>query len=226
MGRHDGDELVPEVVRAETLDTDFLPLQVTDGLDRLVREQLEAPGMHAGHHRERQVGIHRTDEICRVHHREIRLTSRDLVEQDGTTFQFDIADVGEAFRPQKLVGQILRRKTNAAELADPDRGRFRRRLVGEHATAAKHACGAGCGDGGEKIAARLSDLHRYPLKSASISNRVAHERLEHRRHGSANLKASIRLSVGMMARSTGQGKRPRPGVGPRLPLPSSPWHVR
>jgi hypothetical protein len=110
-------------------------------LDRLVREQLEAPGMHAGHHRERQAGIHRTDETCRVHHGEIRLTTRDLVEQDGATFRFDIAHVGEAFRPQKLVGQVLRRKTNAAELADPDRGRFRRRLVGERAPKVKQSSG-------------------------------------------------------------------------------------
>ena len=42
---------------AERLDADALALQVADGADGLVREQLVAAGMHAGQRRDRLAGV-------------------------------------------------------------------------------------------------------------------------------------------------------------------------
>ena len=45
-------------------DADPLALQVADGLDRLMREQLVAPGMHARQRRDRLAGVDLVGDPC------------------------------------------------------------------------------------------------------------------------------------------------------------------
>ena len=54
----------------------LLALQVADGADGLVREQLEAAGMHARQHRDRLAGIEPTDDRRREKDAEIELAVR------------------------------------------------------------------------------------------------------------------------------------------------------
>ena len=100
--------------RAEILDADPLALQVADGPDRLVREQLVAADMHARQHRDRLAGIQMRDEpmpaSCRSKSTSPRATaSRRVVRH--------VADVGEAFRPQQILGDVQRRDADAADHA-------------------------------------------------------------------------------------------------------------
>ena len=62
--RHD--RHVAVFARAQDIDADLLALQVADGADGLVREQLEASGMHARQRRDRHAGIQAEDDRFRA----------------------------------------------------------------------------------------------------------------------------------------------------------------
>ena len=82
---------------------------------------------------------------------EVDLAARDLARLLGPGLGRHVADVGEALGAQQVLGEVLRRDADARDLAQADRGRLRRRLVGERAAAAKHARGAGGRQPGEEI---------------------------------------------------------------------------
>ena len=111
------------------LDADPLALQVADGADRLVREQLVAAGMHARQRRDRHAGIQATDERCREVEAEVDLAACRPSARREAACDGHIADIGEAFRAQQVLGDVPRaRRRCSASTAQPDRGRFRRRL--------------------------------------------------------------------------------------------------
>ena len=70
-----------------------------------------------------------------------------------------VADVGEAFRPQQLPGDILRRNANTGNSCEPDDGRFRRRFLGKRIRCADESCGAGRRQRGQKAASILHHVH-------------------------------------------------------------------
>ena len=129
----------------------------------------------------------------------------------------DVADIGEPFRAQQILGDVRRREADvrvwrpAGAWSSP--AAPRRRAM---CRAPKDARGAGRGQGGEKIAARLHDMHaKSPLRSpASISNRVASASGLITGATAARIKALFGCHCGMMARSTGRGKR----LGPTFTL--------
>ena len=86
--------------------------------------------MHTGHCRDRFAGIHGYDERSRKNHTEIQLAATDLLHVGAARFRFHIADIGKALRAQQLLCNVLRRDTDATDLTQADRSRFRRPLVG------------------------------------------------------------------------------------------------
>jgi hypothetical protein len=130
-------------------DADPLALQVADGLDGLVREQLVAARMYARERRDRFAGIHLIGDPCRGLEVEVDVAPRDRIDRQVR----HVADVCEPFGPQQVLGDVHRRDADVGVPVQPDRGRLRRSLVGERRAAAKRGCGGGCGEGGEKIAA-------------------------------------------------------------------------
>ena len=113
---------------------------------RSLREQLEAAGMHAGQHRDRLARVDRDQERRREVHAEIDLAARrSSAAFVDARLHAHIADIGEAFGAQQLLGDVLRREADAGSLGDPDRGRFRRPLVGERCRGRQARRGAGHG---------------------------------------------------------------------------------
>ena len=91
-------------------------------------------------------------------------------------------------------------------------------------SARQDACGAGCGQGGEKIAARLHDMHaKSPARSpASISNRVASASGLIAGATAARTESVIRLSLRHYGTVRSAGKAPWASVSPAAAPPSSP----
>jgi hypothetical protein len=54
-----------------------------------------------------------------------------------------VADIGEAFGAQQIVGDVARRKADARVPGEPDGGDFRRAFIGERTPAAEHTGGYG-----------------------------------------------------------------------------------
>jgi hypothetical protein len=118
--------------------------------------------MHTRQRRDRHSGIDVRHDPGGSVPGEVNFATCDTIET-CVTWCRDVADIGEAFRPQQLLGHKLRGKADAGLLHNPEGGHFRRALDGERCTAAKDARGAGRRQAGQEIAARLSDLHRMPL---------------------------------------------------------------
>ena len=128
------------VTAAEILDADLLALEVADGADRLVREQLEAAGMQSGERRDRLAGSQLRDDPRRGIVFEIDLSSCHRVERHVR----GAADLGETFRAQQCIGEQYGCGADARIPGQPDRGHFRRPLVGERRPSTNDPCGAGC----------------------------------------------------------------------------------
>ena len=88
-------------------DADPLALQFADGSDGLMREQLVAAGMHARQRGNRLAGIHRETThaaICKA----------KSISPLSTSLDIQIADVGEPFRAQQLLGDLSRREADGS----------------------------------------------------------------------------------------------------------------
>jgi hypothetical protein len=66
---------------AELIDAKFLALQVADGPDRLVRKQLEAPGMDTRYRQDRLARIQVGDDPCCGVEVEVDFPACDRVER-------------------------------------------------------------------------------------------------------------------------------------------------
>jgi hypothetical protein len=115
--------------------------------------------MHTCYDLDRLAGVDRDHERRGKVQAEIHLAARDAGSIISARLQRHIADIGEAFGAQELLGGVLRRQTQAAEPAEADRGGFGRSFDGERFPGAEDTRGAGRGQGGEKIPARLHDMH-------------------------------------------------------------------
>ncbi len=73
-----------------------------------MREQLVAAGMHARQRRDRLAGIHPRDDPCRGLQGEVDLAAFDSRRHP------EIADVGEPFRAQQLLGDLSRREADGS----------------------------------------------------------------------------------------------------------------
>jgi hypothetical protein len=114
--------------RAERLgDADPLALQVADGADGLVREQLVAADMHPRQGRDRLAGIHVGDDPGRGLEVEINFAAGDRVAVGYR----HVADVGEPFRTQQGIGDVARRDADRGDTGQAEGGHLRRRLVRE-----------------------------------------------------------------------------------------------
>ena len=140
LRRHERKIQVP--TRAEARNANSLALQVADGSDGLVREHLMAPGMHARQRRERLAGIQLRGDPCSELKVEV-----DFAAPDRRRRRRYMADIGEPFRAQQILGDVHGREADRTVTGQPDRGGFRRPLVGERCPGAKHARGAGRGQG-------------------------------------------------------------------------------
>jgi hypothetical protein len=97
-----------------------------------VRKQHIASDVHAGHHRDRCAGIDGHDGRRRIGHCKIQVFARQRVHLDArrcVRWRRDILEIGEAFRAQQFVGDILRRVADERALAQTKRGRFRQSLL-------------------------------------------------------------------------------------------------
>jgi hypothetical protein len=115
--------------------------------------------VRAGDNGERLASIQRYGERRREGQTEIQLAARDHLSVAAAPPRFQVAEVSEAFRAQQLLCEVLRRGTDATELAEADRARLRRPLVGERSPGAQDTCGAGCRQAGQEITAILHELH-------------------------------------------------------------------
>jgi hypothetical protein len=108
-----------------------------------VREQPEAAGVHTGQHRDRDAGIEPADSPGREPESKIDLMTFECLRIRRTILYANIADIGETFRAEQFLrdqnGRIARpvvsdtvdpTRRRVLE-AEPDRGHFRRRLVGK-----------------------------------------------------------------------------------------------
>jgi hypothetical protein len=95
--------------------------------------------MHARERRDRLAGIQMGDDPCGGVELEIDVAPRDSVERRV----WCAADVGEPFRAQQGLGDLPGRDADGDIMAEPDRGRLRRPLVGERRPSTEKAGGAG-----------------------------------------------------------------------------------
>jgi hypothetical protein len=65
------------LARTQVVDADPLALQVADGANRVVCEQLEAAGVHARERGKRHAGVEPEDDRSRVREHEIELSVRE-----------------------------------------------------------------------------------------------------------------------------------------------------
>ena len=106
LRRHDREQQVRP--RAQPVDAKLLALQIANGLDGLVREQLVAPGMHARERRDRLAGIQMSDYPCGGVELEVDFTACDGVERCVRR----TADFSEPFRAQQVVSDEPRREAD------------------------------------------------------------------------------------------------------------------
>ena len=83
-----------------------------------MREQLEAAGMHTRQHRDRHAGIEATNGPWREHQTKVDLAALERLRKRRTVLYEDIADVGEAFRAQQVLGDVKGRDAERV-LGDP-----------------------------------------------------------------------------------------------------------
>ena len=119
----------------------LLALQVADGSDGLVREQLVAAGVHPRQRGDRLAGIHPRDHPCRG------LKPKSISPRataSATVPMRQIADISEPFGAQQLLSDVLAgRQADLDSSVQPERRRLRRPLVGERSPGAEDARGAG-----------------------------------------------------------------------------------
>ena len=171
--------------------------------------------MHACQRCDGIAGIQVRGDPCRGQEIEVDHAATDGV-LGRVLWRRHVADVGEALRAEQVAGDVERRKADGGIMGQSDRGRFRRPLVGERPPRAQDASGAGRGQGGEKIAARLHDMHaKSPVRSpASISNRVASASGLTAGATAARIESVIRLSLQQHAMFSGLRKaRDCPRIG-------------
>jgi hypothetical protein len=104
MSRHD--RHIDMFARAQRIDADLLALQVADGANGFVREQLEASGMHTRQCRDRHASIKAQDERCREKEAEIDLAACDRLRLRKTLRCGHVANIGKALRPQQVLGDV------------------------------------------------------------------------------------------------------------------------
>jgi hypothetical protein len=85
---------------------------------------------------------------------EIHLAARDA-DMLGRRRHRHVTDIGEAFRAQQLLGDVLGRDADAGDLGEADRGRLRRRFSGGRSRGTDQARDAGRGDGSHEAASAL-----------------------------------------------------------------------
>jgi hypothetical protein len=144
---------------AQGADADLLALQVADGANRFVREQLEAPGMHTRERRDRQPLIPAKHQRRRQIEAEIELAPDDHLIFRRTVLHGHVAHLGKALPAQQVLGEVPGRDTDGRITSKPKGGHLRRRLVGERCPA-KNAGGRGQRRADQEIAATLHDLHQ------------------------------------------------------------------
>jgi hypothetical protein len=106
LSRNDREEEVAAL--AELKDAELLALQIADGSDGLVREQLVAPGMHTRQRQDRLAGVHVRDDPCCGVEIEVDHAAGDRVVRQV----LDVADVGEPFRVQQVLGDEAGRQAD------------------------------------------------------------------------------------------------------------------
>ena len=86
------------------IDADLLALQVADGANGFVREQLEAPGMHTRERRDRQACI-RGEKPPRPGKKMLKSISPRAISSSSRArhLHLHVADVGEALRAQQIL---------------------------------------------------------------------------------------------------------------------------
>ena len=102
--------------RAQVRHAHGLALEVGDAADAFGREQLEAADVHAGDDRDLFAGLDRDEQRRREVQREVDLAAGDQFRLPGAGVGHHVADVGEAFLLQQLLGDVLGRDADAAAL--------------------------------------------------------------------------------------------------------------
>jgi hypothetical protein len=156
---------------APLVESDLFALEVSEGSDVLLHEQLEAAGVHTSKHRQRNAGIEVTNRPWCEPETKVEFATFERFRIRRAVFDEDIADISEALGSEQVLRDVKGRGAQRVLSdpayyqrrrvldADPDCGRLRRPLVGERPSRSKDPCGAGRGQGGEKIPASLNDLH-------------------------------------------------------------------
>ena len=90
-----------------------LPFRSLMASDGLMREQLVASGMHARQRHDRLAGVHMGGDPCRGLEVEVDVAPCDRVDRQV----WNVADIGEAFRPQQILGDVHRRDADAGAIA-------------------------------------------------------------------------------------------------------------
>jgi len=94
------------------IDADPLALQLGDGPNGFVREQLETAGMHACERSDRHAGIQASDLRCCVSKSKVELAPSNHLRIRGTRPHSHVLDVGEALGAQQVLGDVPRRDAN------------------------------------------------------------------------------------------------------------------
>ena len=156
------DRHVVVAIRVQVLDGDSLAPQFADRAEGLMREQLVAAGMNAGQPRDRQTVVHVRDQGASEGIGEIDRVAGDQL-RDGEGFRHrNVADLGEALRPQQVLGYQQRRQAVVRIVGQPDRRGLWRPIGGERSPGAQKPCGPGRRQPGQEMAAIRPDLHESP----------------------------------------------------------------
>src|SRR5262249_9692556 len=113
MSRHRAQEQM--LARAQARNPYVPAPWIGDAAGALSRKQLEAADVLATDDRDWLPGIDRNDEGRREVRSEVDLAARERKCGWNSGIGRHVADVGEAFRPQELVGDILGRDANAGD---------------------------------------------------------------------------------------------------------------
>ena len=131
-------------MRSQTppLHAHFPALQIANAANALMRKQFEAANVHACHDREGLAGIDGNNTWRREVHSQIHLAAPERLRQSRWGPQ-DIFNVGEPFRAQQILSDILWRHANSRAFRKSNSARFGRSLLRKYVRTADEAHAGG-----------------------------------------------------------------------------------
>ena len=165
----------PQQIGRDYLQADGFAFQTGDAADVVPSEQLDTPYMHTGEHcLPAKLGERRDLKLCKIQP-EIDLglcqCATDYVRH--VQWDLDISNVGKALGPQQVCRRHQRRLADHAIIDEAHRRGFESVLGGQRSRQTEHARRPGQCQCGQKLPARLCNLHRKTSLALPLADRAA-----------------------------------------------------